>query len=132
MSVSHAAQSDKSTLLKIWEFPLVALIVGLAAIVGVVALASWLFSFLPTTGTLAYDQTIRTVLVVAAVYIVYKLVIPRLGAHKKDDLPFAGSLTDTVLGVAVGAAIFTTVVGVAAAVGAYRILGCVLIGYRKR
>lgn len=123
MSVSHAAQSDKSTLLKIWEFPLVALIAGLAVIVGTLALTSWLFTFLPETGTEAYDQIIRTVLGVGSVYIVYKLVIPRLGAHKKDDLPFAGSLTDTVLGIAIGAAIFTTVVGIAAAVGAYRILG---------
>lgn len=108
---------------KIWEFPLVAMIVALVAIVGTLFLTGLGLSYLPGTGSEQADLAIRTVIGVGLVFVVYKLVIPRLGRHRKDDLPMQGALTDTILGIGVGAAIFTAVVGVAAAVGAYRILG---------
>ena len=108
---------------KIWEFPLVAMLVGLAAIILTLYLTSLAFLYLPEGLSEAADQAIRTIIGVGAVYLDYKLVVRRLGKHKKDDLPLQGALTDTVTGIGTGAAIFTVVVGIAAVFGAYRILG---------
>lgn len=108
---------------KIWEFPLVAMLVGLAAIILTLYLTSLAFLYLPEGLSEAADQAIRTIIGVGAVFLIYKLVVRRLGRHKKDDLPLQGALTDTVTGIGTGAAIFTVVVGIAAVFGAYRILG---------
>ena len=108
---------------KIWEFPLVAMLVGLAAIILTLYLTSLAFLYLPEGLSEAADQAIRTIIGVGAVFLVYKLVVRRLGRHKRDDLPLQGALTDTVTGIGTGAAIFTVVVGIAAVFGAYRILG---------
>ena len=108
---------------KIWEFPLVVMLVALAAVILTLYLTSLAFLYLPEGLSEAADQTIRTFIGVVAVFLIYKLVVRKLGKHKKDDLPLQGALTDTVTGIGTGAAIFTVVVGIAAVVGAYRILG---------
>ncbi|WP_128893074.1 CPBP family intramembrane glutamic endopeptidase [Erythrobacter sp. HKB08] len=108
---------------KVWEFPLTAMVVATVLLLGVLALCGVSLSLLPETLDPNIDVTIRTVVTVAAAIAIYKLVIRRLGRRKQDDLPVAGSLTDTALGFGVGAAIFTTVVGIAAVAGAYRVTG---------
>ncbi|MXO90743.1 CPBP family intramembrane glutamic endopeptidase [Pontixanthobacter aquaemixtae] len=115
--------SGKPLWLKVWQFPLVAMAVALALMVATLAGTQQLFTVLPEIENAALDMIVRTVVGVGLVFVVYKLFVTRLGARKKDDLPARGSITDTLLGLLVGAAIFTAVVGVAAIVGAYRILG---------
>jgi membrane protease YdiL (CAAX protease family) len=56
--------------------------------------------------------------------IAYKLVIRRLGEAPRDDLRSLGAVRNLALGLAMGAVLFSVVVGIAAALGSYRILGC--------
>jgi hypothetical protein len=54
---------------------------------------------------------------------VYKLAIRRLGERPRDDLPGRDALRNLSLGVLTGTLLFSTVVGVAATLGIYRITG---------
>ena len=120
-AASHAA--DKPVWRKIWEFPLTALVVALALLVATMAATSFALDHLPDTLGRNLDASIRAIVAVVAVFAIYKLAIRHLGGRKHDDLPLSGALVDTGLGIGVGAAIFTTVVGVAAVAGVYRIVG---------
>jgi membrane protease YdiL (CAAX protease family) len=60
-----------------------------------------------------------TVLTVLA----YKLVVVRMGERPRDDLPFDGRARDAVSGFAQGALVFSAIVGVAALIGTYQVIG---------
>jgi len=123
MAEIEETTANKPLWRSIWEFPLVALAVALGLIVATIYSVGILLEYVPRSANSGIDSTIRTLVGVTAVFIVYKFAIRFLGAQKKDDLPLKGSLTDTVLGIGAGAAIFTVVVGIAAVFGAYRVLG---------
>lgn len=109
---------------KVWEFPLVAMLAALIALYLVLWAAQWaLFYTLPAGMDVPADATIRAAVAVLATLAVYKLIIRRLGAHPRDDLPGKGAIGDTALGLSVGAAVFAVVVGLAAVFGVYRIYG---------
>ncbi|MGB3738663.1 MAG: CPBP family intramembrane glutamic endopeptidase [Pontixanthobacter sp.] len=114
---------NRSTLAKIRDFPLIAMVIGIAAVLATIAATGWVLRVLPGFGREWLDLTFRTVVGVGAVGLVYKLVVPRIGSHRKDDLPLSGSVTDTLIGLGVGAGLMTLVVGIAAVAGAYRVLG---------
>jgi membrane protease YdiL (CAAX protease family) len=63
------------------------------------------------------------IVAVPMLIILYKLVIRRLGEHPRDDLRVAGALRPLLFGLAIGLVIFSIVVGIAAALGIYRITG---------
>ncbi len=117
------AAQNPSTLAKIRDFPLVAMVLALAALFATLAATGWLFSVLPGFGRDWLDLLFRTVIGVGAVVLVYMLVVPRIGWQRKDDLPLSGSVTDTLIGLGIGAGLMTAVVGIAAVAGAYRVLG---------
>ncbi len=123
MSEVEAAPAKKPLWRSVWEFPLVAMAVALALVVATIYGVGQLLEVIPRSTNPSIDSVIRTLVGVTAVFLVYKLAIRFLGANRKDDLPLKGALTDTVLGIGAGAAIFTVVVGFAAVFGAYRILG---------
>lgn len=108
---------------KIIEFPLVAMVIATAVVMGTVAVA------LTLVGTLlpdiAPDDRVLVVDVVAAVGLIlaYKLVIARLGDDKRDELPLKGAVRETAIGLSYGVALFTAIVAVAAVLGVYRIDG---------
>ncbi len=109
---------------QVWDFPLVAMLVALVALYLMLWAAQWmLFYTLPAGMDAAADATIRAAVAVLATLFIYKLVIRRLGAQPRDDLPGVGALGDTALGLGVGAAVFAVVVGLAAIFGVYRIYG---------
>jgi membrane protease YdiL (CAAX protease family) len=63
------------------------------------------------------------VITLVLVLLVYKLVIVRLGEQPRDDLRLANSVRDLGLGVALGAILFSLVVGTAALFDVYNIVG---------
>lgn len=108
---------------RIWRFPLVAMLVALVlsvAVMAVVNIAAGLLS-----GALGVDvpEPVQVVVVVAALIALQKLVLRRLGERRHDDLPFADAPRGLALGVFGAAALFSVIVGVAALLGAYRIVG---------
>lgn len=109
---------------KIWEFPLVAMVVALVLLGLTLWAMQWvLYWTVPAGLDPNVDAVVRGLAGVGAVFAVYKLLIVRLGREKRDDLPLAGALGDTALGLGAGAAIFAVVVAVAAVLGVYRVFG---------
>jgi membrane protease YdiL (CAAX protease family) len=108
---------------KVWEFPLVAMIVALALVMGAIFGSSWLFSDLPKrldkVSAIAIQGTAATLLVV----LVMKYLVSRLGRHKHDDFPLAPAMMDWVRGLVIGSGLMALAVGIAAALGVYRITG---------
>jgi hypothetical protein len=118
------AATDRPLWRKVWEFPLVAMIVALALVVLTLWAVQWALYFtLPPGMDANADAVIRGLVGVLAVLLVYKLAVRRLGRQPKDDLPGKGALGDTALGLGVGAAVFAVVVALAAVFGVYRIYG---------
>ncbi|MCL4672631.1 MAG: CPBP family intramembrane metalloprotease [Sphingomonadaceae bacterium] len=114
---------------KIWEFPLVAMVVALVLLGLTLWATQWVLywtlpgPFDPNVLDPNVEAVVRGLAGVGAVFAVYKLLIVRLGRVKRDDLPMAGALGDTALGLGAGLAIFSVVVGVAAVLGVYRVFG---------
>lgn len=125
MSLEQTAAADTRPLWrKIWEFPLVAMVVALVLIGLTLWAVQWLLYYtLPADLDTNLDAVIRGLAGVGAVFLVYKLLITRLGRERRDDLPMVGALSDTALGVGTGAAIFAVVVATAAVLGVYRVFG---------
>lgn len=117
------AQATKPLWRRIYEFPLVAMIVALA-VLGISMLAVALATRAVSDAIQEPWWTILTaVLSVLVVFAAYKLVIRRLGAHKRDDLRGENALRDLALGFFGAGALMSLIVGVAAAIGVYRIEG---------
>jgi uncharacterized protein len=119
-----APQSGKSPLWrKVWEFPLVAMIVSLALVMAAIFGSGWLFSDLPKrmdkVSAIAIQGTAATLLVV----LVMKYLVSRLGRHKHDDFPLAPAMMDWTRGLVIGSGLMALAVGIAALLGVYRITG---------
>ena len=107
---------------RITDFPLVALVIALAAFVGTSALASVIGKALPPMDPLlatATKATIALLLMLAT----YKLIIRHLGDAPRDDLPLAGSGKGLSIGAGFGFLLFSLIVAVAALLGVYNIVG---------
>ncbi|MEO7602326.1 MAG: type II CAAX endopeptidase family protein [Sphingomicrobium sp.] len=105
------------------EFPLVAMVIAIATVMGTVAVAFALVNTLlpnlePDTRILIID-----VVAVVGLFLAYKLVIRHLGDDKRDELPAKGAIRDTAIGLGYGFGLFTVIVLAAAALGVYRIEG---------
>lgn len=110
---------------KVWQFPLIAMVVALAAMVAMAFASSKISELLITPN---FEDPAGLILAVIKFVvmglIVYKLVIPRLGLKKHDDLPFdRTAVRDTTLGFVGGGVLISICVALAALFGAYRIEG---------
>jgi uncharacterized protein len=106
------------------EFPLVALVAGLLAVNGPVVLLALLVRNLPLGGAPA--ALVMSVTLIAATLIavlMYKLVVTRLGAQARDDLPFDGRAADFVRGSLFAALLMSLIVAGVALLGGYSIAG---------
>jgi membrane protease YdiL (CAAX protease family) len=108
---------------RIVNFPLVAMLLGVAVIMLGIAIAGIVSQFLVPaipglTPAMKFD-----ILASAILIILYKLVIRRLGEHPRDDLRVAGALRPLSIGFGAGVAVFTVVVGIAAMIGIYHVVG---------
>lgn len=109
---------------RIADFPLVAMIVAIALLVGTVSLAGLGIRQLPNWGIPdASRQMIAGLTVVGLVIAVYKLAICKLGETPRDDLRSEKAGRDLALGLGGGALLFSLVTAVAALAGVYDIVG---------
>ncbi len=115
--------AHRSLGVRIFEFPLVAMLVGIVVLVIVVGIAGAAMVQLgaPESELLAnaVPVAIETVLLFGA----YKLIIARLGERPRDDLPLDRSMNDLWRGALWAGALMSAIVGVAALLGGYRLLG---------
>lgn len=118
-----AAAAAKPWYFRLFEFPLVAMVIAIAVVIGTVSVAYALVATLmpgtlPETRVLVVDLVASVGLILA-----YKLVIARLGDDKRDELPLRGAARETAIGLGYGFVLFTLIVAVAALLGVYRIEG---------
>jgi hypothetical protein len=109
--------------LRVWNFPLVAMLAALALTAAVVVATGFLVGTL--AGSLADFMTLplQTVVLVAALFALQKLVLRRLGERRHDDLPLVGAVRGLGLGIGGAFVLFSAIVGVAALLGGYRVVG---------
>jgi membrane protease YdiL (CAAX protease family) len=114
--------ASKSLARRIADFPLVAMVTAVLLLIFTAQLAGVTGQALPP---LAPDAKLvaNGVITLVLVLLVYKLVIVRLGEQPRDDLRLANSVRDLGIGVALGAILFSLVVGTAALFDVYNIVG---------
>ncbi len=108
---------------RIVDFPLVTMVIAVVIYLLAASLAVALGKLVPLSLGKTAVAAAHAAITIAIVLAAYKLIIVRLGERPKDDLPGAPALRDTAIGVAIGFAIMALAVGVAAALGVYRIVG---------
>ncbi|TMM50350.1 CPBP family intramembrane glutamic endopeptidase [Qipengyuania marisflavi] len=118
------APPRKSWWRKIVDFPLVAMVIALAAIIIVVGLMS--FGAIQI-GVEAFPEdaaeAIFALIATLGAIITYKLFVRRLGEEPRDDLPFDRRSKDFWRGLVFAGLLMTAIVGVTAALGGYSIAG---------
>ncbi|WP_284125991.1 CPBP family intramembrane glutamic endopeptidase [Parerythrobacter aestuarii] len=107
---------------KVWDFPLVTLVVATALVLGVSAAIGFVAARLPLEEGLL-KLAISVAMHVVILFALYKLVICELGARKHDDLALPGAARELGLGIAGAFALMTLIVGLAAVLGVYWIIG---------
>ena len=107
---------------RIVDYPLVTLVIATATYLFALWLSVKLGALIPPSGKTA-DTAIHAAITVAFLLAAYKLIIARLGAQPKDDLPAGPALRDGGIGIVIGFSIMALSVAVAAALGVYRIVG---------
>ncbi|MEO6433927.1 MAG: type II CAAX endopeptidase family protein [Sphingomicrobium sp.] len=108
--------------IRVLEYPLIALVLATVLAVTTYASAYFLLSYNPPMSG-AMTAISETIMVVALLWVVYKLVIRHFGDKPHDDLPLAGAVMLTAQGAALGTVMMGLIVGVAALTGAYAIVG---------
>lgn len=120
----NAAPPERPLWRKVWEFPLVAMVIAICLVVAALIASSELL-FLVLSDD--WPEVLRTVLppltAVTAVFLVMKFAVSRLGRAPRDDVPLAIAPAHIAAGLGIGFVIFAIVVGIAAAIGVYRITG---------
>ncbi|MBX7540157.1 CPBP family intramembrane glutamic endopeptidase [Qipengyuania sphaerica] len=128
---AEASAAGKSTWRKIYEFPLVALLLGLLAFLAFGAVLGLSFGgIMDAAGYQDADAApewlsayLPGLLLAAGSVLLVKLVIRRLGAEPRDDLPFDSRFRDFFIGILFAAVLMSAIVAIAALLGGYRIVG---------
>lgn len=119
-----SAIDDRPLWVKVWQFPLVAMIIGAATLL----ICAAIVSALAVPRVTGFDQPTNLVVfsltLVVLSFFAYKSFIRRLGRKKHDDLPLdIRAIRDTVTGFGGGALLISICVGLAALFGVYSIQG---------
>jgi membrane protease YdiL (CAAX protease family) len=107
---------------RVWRHPLVALVVAAALVVLVSLLLSWLFGFVPPAIRDSWGGVLPTLVNVAVLFALYKLVLRKLGDRRHDDLPREGAGKSLALGAGGGFLLIGLTVALAALAGVYHVL----------
>ena len=117
-------QLVKPTWRRITEFPLVAMVLGVALLAAALQLVRLVFHFISKKEISGHSREILIGLAITVmVFAVYKLAIRHLGENPRDDLRSEHAARDLGLGLIGGTLIFSLVTGVAALAGVYQIVG---------
>lgn len=107
---------------RIADFPLVAMLLGIALFIAANAAAQLLAKPLPPMDKVTL-VAIKSFIAIAIVLATYKVAIRRLGEQPRDDLPLAGAAKGLGAGLLIGFVLFSLIVGVAAVLDVYNIIG---------
>ncbi|MEO7503944.1 MAG: type II CAAX endopeptidase family protein [Sphingomicrobium sp.] len=107
---------------KIADFPLVAMVIGVALFIAALAVASIINKALPPMAE-PLKTVVHGAIALGLVLFTYKLAIRRLGEVPRDDLPVPGAAKGLGVGLLFGLVLFSIVVGVAALFDVYNIVG---------
>lgn len=107
---------------KIVDFPLVAMLVALL-IYALGFSAAALTNFILPRVDLQSDLAAHSAISILFLFGGYKLVTRRIGDPPRDDLPAKGALKGLGLGLAMGLVLFSIIVGIAALLDVYNIVG---------
>ena len=109
---------------RIVDFPLLAMVLSLVILALVLGLATAAMLQLPQ-GTISGDAIpiIGGVGVTLLGFATYKLILRRMGAHPRDDLPLRPAPRQLLIGIAFAAVLMSGIVGIAALLGGYTIVG---------
>lgn len=107
---------------RIADFPLITMVIAIALFVGANAAALLLGRLLPPLDKVALVAA-KSLIAIVLVLLIYKLVIRRLGEQPHDDLPLAGAAKGLGAGLLLGFLLFSLIVGAAAALDVYNIVG---------
>lgn len=107
---------------RIVNFPLVTMLIALALTAAILAAIFGVGMTIPTVNEVAFI-TGQTLLTIALLIAAQKLVLRRLGDRKHDDLPMASVASGLLLGTGLAFILFSAIVGIAALLGAYSIVG---------
>lgn len=108
---------------KVLEFPLVAMVIAIATVIGTVAVAYNLVTLLSPNLSGDDRGLVIDLVAVVGLLLAYKLVIAKLGHDKRDELPLKGAARETAIGLGYGFLLFALIVLVAALLGVYKIEG---------
>jgi uncharacterized protein len=108
---------------RIWNFPLVAMLAAIALTVGVLAGMQYSRPVLVALLGLELARPVQVVLTIGLLIVMQKLAMRRLGERKHDDLPWRGAASGLATGTVTAFALFSLIVGVAALLGSYFIVG---------
>lgn len=121
---AHAALPPPPPVWKrILDFPLVAMLIAIAAVAGVMVATGQLGKALEGAMSREARGPVLVVFSVAVLLAVQKLVLRRLGERKHDDLPLAQAERGLATGTLAAFVLFSAIVAIAALLGAYRIDG---------
>lgn len=103
------------------DFPLVAMVIALAATIVPAGLVAGFFE--RAVGSSAMAERVGQIAVVAVMIASYKLVVRHLGERQHDDISGPGAAGQLAAGLALGAVLFALIVAVAWLTGTYRLIG---------
>jgi membrane protease YdiL (CAAX protease family) len=107
---------------RIADFPLVAMIIAIVLFAGANAAALLIGKPLPPMDPVTL-AAIKSIIAISLVMLVYKLAIRKLGERPHDDLPLEGSAKGLGIGLLTGFLLFSLIVGAAAVLDVYNIIG---------
>jgi uncharacterized protein len=108
---------------RIVDYPLVAMVIAIVLFILAIAVASIIGKLaIPPIAGFTFEMTFELIAIVLLIGI-YELVIRRLGEHPRDDYRDSNWLKHLLIGLGAGLAVFSVAVGIAAAIGVYRVEG---------
>jgi len=116
------AQPTKPLWRRIFDFPLVALLVAIIVFVAASALGIAIGKAFESMGQ-PQRTIVRAIISIALVLAAYKFILVKLGERPRDDLSGKDALKNLGLGLLIGFGLMAAAVAVAAIAGAYTIVG---------
>jgi membrane protease YdiL (CAAX protease family) len=119
----EAAATERPLWRRIVDFPLVAMIIATVIYVAGIAVAGILAKFvMPPLPGFSFETRVYLV-ALPLLILLYVFVVAKLGEHPRNDYQDPKALPHLLWGLVGGAAVFSLIVIIAAALGIYRIVG---------